>query len=96
MIRLRDVRMTFGGREALAGLDPNQARQARRLMAGLGGGRQTLVLATHDLREVEAVCNRVLILHRGRLVADGAPEELAAGERDGLDGLFARATGEQT
>ena len=55
--------------EPTAGLDPNQAREARQLLGGLAG-QHTVLLCSHLLHEVEAVCSRVVILHRGRLVAD--------------------------
>ena len=56
--------------EPTIGLDPNQIRQARALIRELGKER-TILLSTHILSEVEAVCRRALILHKGRLVFDG-------------------------
>jgi ABC-2 type transport system ATP-binding protein len=63
--------------EPTTGLDPNQIAQIRALIREVGATR-TVVLSTHVLREVEAVCDRVLILHRGRLIADDSPEAIAA------------------
>jgi len=56
--------------EPTIGLDPNQIRQARDLIGDLGRDR-TVLLSTHILSEVEALCRRALILHRGRLVFSG-------------------------
>ncbi len=64
--------------EPTIGLDPNQIRQVRELIRELGRER-TVILSSHILPEVEAVCSRVLIIHRGRLVGQGRPEELRSG-----------------
>jgi len=61
--------------EPTAGLDPLLVAELRALIRGFGGER-TVVLSTHVLTEVEAVCDRVLILDRGRAVAEGSLEEL--------------------
>jgi len=61
--------------EPTVGLDPNQIIRIRELIAELGRDR-TVVLSTHILPEVEQVCERVLIIDRGRIVADGTPEDL--------------------
>lgn len=55
--------------EPTSGLDPNQILEIRTLIRKLAEGR-TIVLSTHILQEVESVCNRVLIIHRGKLVHD--------------------------
>ena len=62
--------------EPTAGLDPGQTRETRDLIKELGRDR-TVVLSSHILSEVEATCERVLIISEGRLVADGAPGKLA-------------------
>ena len=62
--------------EPTAGLDPGQTRETRDLIKQLGRDR-TVVLSSHILSEVEATCERVLIINEGRLVADGAPGKLA-------------------
>jgi ABC-2 type transport system ATP-binding protein len=62
--------------EPTAGLDPGQTRETRDLIRELGRDR-TVVLSSHILSEVEATCERVLIINEGRLVADGAPGRLA-------------------
>jgi ABC-2 type transport system ATP-binding protein len=62
--------------EPTAGLDPQQIVAIRELVRSLGRER-TLMLSSHILSEVELLCDRVLILHRGRIVGSGTPEELA-------------------
>jgi ABC-2 type transport system ATP-binding protein len=57
--------------EPTAGLDPNQIRQVRDLVRGLAG-EHTVLISTHILPEVEAVCGRVLILHKGELKLEGS------------------------
>jgi ABC-2 type transport system ATP-binding protein len=61
--------------EPTTGLDPNQIQDIRRLIRALGEDK-TVILSTHILQEVEAVCNRVLILHEGRIAAAGTTEEI--------------------
>jgi ABC-2 type transport system ATP-binding protein len=62
--------------EPTAGLDPKQIIETRELIRGLGGDH-TVILSTHILPEVQATCGRVIIIHEGKLVADGSPDELA-------------------
>ncbi len=61
--------------EPTVGLDPNQIIKIRELIRELGK-EHTVVLSTHILPEVEQVCERVLIIDHGRIVADGSPEAL--------------------
>jgi ABC-2 type transport system ATP-binding protein len=61
--------------EPTIGLDPNQIRQVRELIKSLGE-RHTILLSTHILSEVEATCNRVLIINRGRIEASDSPSNL--------------------
>ncbi len=61
--------------EPMSGLDPNQAAEIRELIRDIGRER-TVILSTHDLGEVQVTCDRVLIISRGRLVADDTPDEL--------------------
>lgn len=63
--------------EPTLGLDPNQIREVRRLIRDLAE-RHTILLSTHILQEVEMTCRRVLIIHRGRLVAADTPDNLRA------------------
>jgi len=73
--------------EPTVGLDPNQLREVRELIRGLGG-EHTVLLSTHVLPEVEAVCSRVLVLHHGRLVAQ---EPVAALRARGAGALILQA-----
>ena len=68
--------------EPTSGLDPNQIVDIRALIAELGR-RKTVILSTHILQEVEALCRRVLIMNQGRLIAQGTPEEIARGMEEG-------------
>ena len=61
--------------EPTIGLDPNQIRQVRELIKSLGE-RHTILLSTHILSEVEATCNRVLIINRGKIEASDTPHNL--------------------
>jgi ABC-2 type transport system ATP-binding protein len=63
--------------EPTTGLDPNQLADIRELIRELGR-EKTVLLSTHIMQEVQALCDRVLIIHQGRLVADSPTEELAA------------------
>ena len=66
--------------EPTAGLDPNQVREVRSLIKELSSDH-TVLLSTHILSEVEATCQRALVIDRGRLVAQGTLEELSRGRR---------------
>ena len=61
--------------EPTVGLDPTQIRESRKLIRDLGG-EHTIVLSTHILPEVEAVCDRAIVIARGKIVAQGTPDEL--------------------
>jgi ABC-2 type transport system ATP-binding protein len=63
--------------EPTVGLDPNQIIKVRELITELGRDH-TVILSTHILPEVEQVCERVFIIDRGRVVADGTPDALRA------------------
>lgn len=63
--------------EPTTGLDPNQIIEVRALIKELGKAK-TVIFSTHILPEAEAVCDRILIINKGRIVADGTSEELRA------------------
>ena len=63
--------------EPTTGLDPNQTREVRALIQSLRE-KKTVLLSTHILSEVEASCDRVVILNHGKIAAEGSPAELAA------------------
>jgi ABC-2 type transport system ATP-binding protein len=67
--------------EPTAGLDPNQIREVRDTIRRLGETK-TVLLSTHILQEVEAMCNRVIFINEGRVVFDGTPAELGAKDKD--------------
>jgi len=61
--------------EPTDGLDPNQKHEIRSLIRRMGE-RKAIIFSTHILEEVEAVCSRAIIIDRGRIVANGTPQEL--------------------
>jgi ABC-2 type transport system ATP-binding protein len=61
--------------EPTSGLDPNQIVEVRSLVKEIGKDR-TVILSTHNLPEVTATCNRIIVVHRGTLVADGTPQQI--------------------
>ncbi|MCC5930549.1 MAG: ATP-binding cassette domain-containing protein [Cyclobacteriaceae bacterium] len=61
--------------EPTTGLDPNQIVEIRKLIKELGK-EKTVILSSHILSEVEATCDRILIINRGKIVADGSSETL--------------------
>jgi ABC-2 type transport system ATP-binding protein len=77
--------------EPTSGLDPNQIRDVRNTIRELGKTK-TVLLSTHILQEVEAVADRVLFIHQGRLVFDGTPAEMKS-KGPSLDEVFHQLTG---
>jgi ABC-2 type transport system ATP-binding protein len=69
--------------EPTSGLDPRAARAVRESIVDLAAGDATVFLSTHVLGVVEAIADRVGVLHHGRLVAEGSPDELSARVDDG-------------
>ncbi|MEO3947338.1 ATP-binding cassette domain-containing protein [Gorillibacterium sp. CAU 1737] len=67
--------------EPTSGLDPKQIIEIRKLIRELGE-KHTVLLSTHILPEVNSICNRVLIIHQGKIVSDGKPDELAGALAD--------------
>jgi ABC-2 type transport system ATP-binding protein len=61
--------------EPTDGLDPNQKHEVRNLIRELGS-KKAIVFSTHILEEVDAACTRAIIIDRGKIVANGTPEEL--------------------
>ena len=61
--------------EPTSGLDPNQVHEVRELISSLGESK-TVLLSTHILREVQAICGRVLLINEGRIVFDGPVDEM--------------------
>lgn len=77
--------------EPTDGLDPNQKHQVREMIKGLSKDK-IVIVSTHILEEVPAVCNRAMVLSAGRMVVDSTPEELLA--EGSLDEVFRRLTTE--
>jgi len=77
--------------EPTSGLDPNQVRGVRELIRSLGETK-TVLLSTHILQEVHAVCDRVILINEGKLVFDGPTSELG-GEGTAMEQKFHELTG---
>lgn len=82
--------------EPTVGLDPIQIREIRALIeslahAGRAGEGQTVILSTHILNEVEALCDRVVLIHRGEMALDRPLAELTAGG-ESLEEVFTRVS----
>jgi ABC-2 type transport system ATP-binding protein len=82
--------------EPTASLDPDVAARVRMNLEGLSrDGGLTLVISSHNMLDVERVCDRVVFLSDGRVVADGTPDEVAAGFGiDNLEDVFVHLAGE--
>jgi len=65
--------------EPTTGLDPNQLEEIRQLIRTISANK-TVMLSTHIMQEVEAICSRVIIINKGILVADGSIEQLKGGQ----------------
>jgi len=77
--------------EPTDGLDPNQKHEVRQLIRRMGETK-TIIISTHILEEVDAVCSKVAIIDRGRLIAEGKPEELKA-RAESSGALLVRVSG---
>ncbi|MFD2587709.1 gliding motility-associated ABC transporter ATP-binding subunit GldA [Croceitalea marina] len=73
--------------EPTTGLDPNQLIEIRKLIREIGK-EKTILLSTHIMKEVEAVCDRVIIINKGELVADKKLEELREAEQQIIEVEF--------
>lgn len=80
--------------EPTGGLDPNQVLEVRELVRALGRER-TVLFSSHVLSEVEATCERVVVIHQGRLVADSRLSELRERARGGALRVRFAAAGEE-
>src|SRR6266699_4805775 len=85
--------------EPTTGLDPRSKKEVQAALAMLRAGREiTVLLCTHDMDEASALCDRVLMMDGGRVLADGSPEELCRLHADGkpnptLEDVFMHLTG---
>jgi gliding motility-associated transport system ATP-binding protein len=82
--------------EPTDGLDPNQKHEVRTLIRQMGASK-AIIFSTHILEEVEAACTRAIIIDRGRIVANGTPQELMARSPTGrLEDFFRSITRSDT
>jgi ABC-2 type transport system ATP-binding protein len=63
--------------EPTSGLDPNQILEIRKLIKDIGG-EKTILLSTHIMHEVQAICQKIIIINNGKVVADGSTEDIMA------------------
>ena len=82
--------------EPTTGLDPNQIVEIRQVIKNIGK-EKTVVFSSHIMQEVQAICDRVIIINRGKIVADGTLSELKKENKEGqlLTISFAEAINEQ-
>lgn len=82
--------------EPTTGLDARARRELHAEIVRMKRDGFTVLLTTHDLREAEALCDRVAIIHRGTIVATGTPRELIAQEKKGsLEDVFLELTADE-
>jgi len=86
--------------EPTTGLDPRSKREVQELVRSIRRDRAaTVLLCTHDLEEAQVLCDRVVVIDQGRVLADGTPAELIrmhAGKPDGsLEDAFMQLTGKR-
>lgn len=79
--------------EPTAGLDPNQIHEVRETLLRLGR-EKTILMSTHIMQEVDAIANRAIVIHEGRLIYDGRIAELTAGGQS-LEARFRELTRQQ-
>ncbi len=77
--------------EPTDGLDPNQKHDVRRLIKSLAATK-CIIVSTHILEEVEAICNRIIIIDRGKVLVDSTPDSLRRTEGGALDEIFRKLT----
>lgn len=77
--------------EPTDGLDPNQKHQVRKLINEMASDK-SIIVSTHILEEVEAVCSRTIIISRGRVLVDSTPEKLKQKYKCTLDEVFRKIT----
>jgi ABC-2 type transport system ATP-binding protein len=77
--------------EPTDGLDPNQKHDVRQLISGMSQDK-CIVISTHILEEVEAICSRTIIVARGKVLADSTPKQLKEKHHASLDEVFRSIT----
>jgi len=81
--------------EPTDGLDPNQKHEVRRLISQMAENK-CIVISTHILEEVEAVCTRTIIIQAGKILADSTPKDLKEKYKLSLDEIFRKITRRKT
>jgi len=81
--------------EPTDGLDPNQKHEVRRLINKMAKDK-CIIVSTHILEEVEAVCSRTIIISQGRVLVDSTPEKLKQEYQCSLDEIFRKITRKRT
>ena len=77
--------------EPTDGLDPNQKHDVREMIHAMGRDK-CIIISTHILEEVDAICSRAIIIARGKVLADGSPAELSAKGGGKLETFFRQIT----
>lgn len=77
--------------EPTTGLDPNQLEEIRRVIRNTGK-KKIILLSTHIMQEVEAMCNRAIIINHGKIVADSSLEALKQNRKENLEQIFHQLT----
>ena len=77
--------------EPTTGLDPNQLEEIRKVIRNAGKNKVVL-LSTHIMQEVEAMCDRAIIINHGKIVADSSLAELKSKEHNSLEQIFHKLT----
>jgi ABC-2 type transport system ATP-binding protein len=77
--------------EPTDGLDPNQKNDVRELLSEIAA-EKSILISTHILEEVDAICNRMIIIHQGRVLVDTTPGELREEKGKELDAVFRELT----
>lgn len=77
--------------EPTDGLDPNQKQEVRNLIRTLSADK-CIIISTHILEEVEAICTRAIIMARGRILVDSTPQAIKAEHGTSLDAAFRKIT----
>lgn len=77
--------------EPTTGLDPNQLEEIRKVIRNAGKSKIVL-LSTHIMQEVEAICNRAIIINHGQLIADGSLDTLRTDKHESLEHIFQKLT----
>ena len=77
--------------EPTDGLDPNQKHEVRQLIKRLAK-EKCIIISTHILEEVDAICNRIVIISQGRIREDSTPDDLRKREGGTLEAIFRKIT----